>query len=1193
MNSENQHQSFDPFSQERLESSLHSQTNHETITAPTGPNKDNDDNDYNPSLTNPKPRVNHLVSDDSSSDNDDDEEDDHVNLLNEQQRQQRDGSEDEEDDDVPASLIVDTDEISPSLLKNNQKPSQFLSNPNSNGQEPASSSRRSRSSRHLPKSSFTKPHNVLFDESSNLRPSSSRHNHKHHQSLPVNYPNVSNYQVQPPTSRFLPLPITTPQRSNHSHGKSGRRKSATETAVAAAGMVSKAMTSVFRHDNKYKNYNNKANGNKNRQALQNAASTESTHYVPVGPRINLGLIDPKERALWKWSNVEHLDNFLREIYDYYLGNGFYCILLSRCLNMLTVIFVVGFSTYLTRCIDYSKLRSSSKLEQVQYPNCASTRLGPATTVLLWVFFMFWIVKVIQYIHDIKRLVDLKNFYFYLLDISEAEMQTISWQLVVKRLMILRDTNPQIMTDRRKQSKDVQDFLGSYSKQQKMGPHNVANRIMRKENYMIAMINKNVLNLNLPFPNIPVVDKFVKSLSFMNRPFLTRTLEWNLSLCIMDFVFKDGELDPEFLKEHNRDKLTGELRRRFILAGFTNIICAPITVLYMTLLYFFRYFNEYHRDPSAIGSRQYTPLAEWKMREFNELHHLFLKRLHQSYEPANRYVNQFPKEKTVLLSRFIVFVTGSFAAVLGIISLVDPELFLGFEITKDKTVLFYIGLFGSILAIARSMIPEREYLFDPETNLREVAEYTHYLPDDWTGMYHTDEVKDEFATMYDLKILIILRELLSVVITPFLLWFSLPKSSETIIDFFREFSVHVDGIGYVCSFATFDFSLNNSRRNAAKFHKDPSSHTVNQKDFDDEMYGNDGQDEDEELCNEYYSTADGKMLKSYLNFLENYGEGNGNTNPVAASHLNSSFYSHAGGGGHQSFMNSSNIHGRSINPGLASSYFGPTGGAAIRVPNAFESVYGSDMENSVMGKFNRIQQQQKSGTNTPVLSRSGLASSIMSGQALTTAFDKNLKRRHNNNITNTNNHHSILVNNNNNNNNNLKLRNKYSYRFKHPINVGSDLYEADEEEDEEGENDDTKTKPLSNLRHGTTTKYDDDIDNTDDADDIDSNGMEESYVLHALKPSNQRKSHRHQKHNKSLKTTTPTNNDLLNRSAAVSQKDLLLQNQQQQQSYESNDSDEDENGVDSINERTGGRGGTARGVLGLLNEFYNHNDVTKL
>lgn len=66
---------------------------------------------------------------------------------------------------------------------------------------------------------------------------------------------------------------------------------------------------------------------------------------PVTPRIRepaarkrraLAMIDPKEKAMWRWANVENLDNFLKEVYDYFYGNGIWSILLSRLLNLLYV-----------------------------------------------------------------------------------------------------------------------------------------------------------------------------------------------------------------------------------------------------------------------------------------------------------------------------------------------------------------------------------------------------------------------------------------------------------------------------------------------------------------------------------------------------------------------------------------------------------------------------------------------------------------------------------------------------------------------------------------------------------------------------------------------------------------------------------------------------------------------------------------
>ena len=56
----------------------------------------------------------------------------------------------------------------------------------------------------------------------------------------------------------------------------------------------------------------------------------------------------------------------------------------------------------------------------------------------------------------------------------------------------------------------------------------------------------------------------------------------------------------------------------------------------------------------------------------------------------------------------------------------------------------------------------------------------------------------------MKVSIFMQEILSVVLTPFILCFSLPDCAPEIIDFFREFTVHVEDLGYVCSFAVFDF-----------------------------------------------------------------------------------------------------------------------------------------------------------------------------------------------------------------------------------------------------------------------------------------------------------------------------------------------------------------------------------------------------
>lgn len=425
---------------------------------------------------------------------------------------------------------------------------------------------------------------------------------------------------------------------------------------------------------------------------------------------------------------------------------------------------------------------------------------------------------------------MQNFYRYALGIPDSDIQTVSWQEVVKQLMALRDLNPATAAEVQATHRR---FLGSQSKQ-RMDAHDIANRLMRRDNYLIALINKDVLDLTIPLP-------FLKK-----KQFLSRTLELNLHYCILDFVFDNkDQIRPLLLKDTHRRTLSLALQRRFRFAGLANVLIAPFVVVYSLLLYFFRYFTEYQRNPSQISSRQYTPFAEWKFREFNELPHLFQRRINMSFPFASRYLDQFPKDKTVQIAKFIAFVTGALASVLAIASVIDPESFLAFEITPERTVLFYLGIFGTVWAVARGTVPEEDHVFDPEYALSNVTEYTHYMPHHWRGRLHTNDVRTEFAALYQLKITVFLEEILSVIVTPFILWFSLPRCSDRLIDFFREFTIHVDGLGYVCSFAVFDFNKGGNNL--------PGPDVGNAQ----------------ELREQYYTTKDDKMIASYYGFIDNY------------------------------------------------------------------------------------------------------------------------------------------------------------------------------------------------------------------------------------------------------------------------------------------------------------------------------------
>lgn len=537
--------------------------------------------------------------------------------------------------------------------------------------------------------------------------------------------------------------------------------------------------------------------------------------------------DPKEKAMFRWVNVLNLDNFLLDVYTYYICHGFWSTVLMRFFNIVTIGFIVGFSLFLTQCIDYRDFKGKTKMSEILVPQCAS-KMGFTPKALLWLTTFIWLWKSIGYILDIPRLRHMHDFYLYLLGIPEDEIQSISWQEVVSRLMALRDSNPNTAEAA---AKKRSGWIKTQSKQ-RMDAHDIASRLMRRQNYMIAMINKDILDLTIPVP------------FFRNRRLFTRTLEWSIDLCIMDFIFNDkGQVRSLFLKDTHRKDLSIALRNRFLMTGVASLIFAPFLAAFFVIKHIFLNFNEYQKNPSQIGTREYNPYAEWKFREFNELYHLFQRRIFMSYPFASRYINQFPKDKTVQTAQLITLVSGAVVSVLGLATVLDQENFLNFEITPGRTTIFYLGVFGTIWAVARGLLPDDNMIYDTSNSLQEVIDFTHYEPAHWKGRLHTTDVKQEFSQLYQMKLVIFVEEVLSMIFTPFVLCFSLPNCSERIIDFFREFTIHVDGIGYVCSFAEFGFYKPGVKPPAT----DP---TKNARD-------------------EYFASKDNKLEHSYWGFINDY------------------------------------------------------------------------------------------------------------------------------------------------------------------------------------------------------------------------------------------------------------------------------------------------------------------------------------
>jgi autophagy-related protein 9 len=463
------------------------------------------------------------------------------------------------------------------------------------------------------------------------------------------------------------------------------------------------------------------------------------------------------------------DNFLIEIYNYYFGQGFLCILIDNLLNIFGLLFLILYSVFLFECVDYPTLYSEHNLRKaIQISNIKNA--GFFTIICIIMTSFIFVYKLSGLIDKIKRTRKVKDWYINHLNIDETQIKFTKWSTIIDKLVELSDNK--LFT--------------------KINKLDIINRIMRKNNYFIAMVDLNILDLNIYIP------------FYGQYSFLSKYLEWNIHKCISNFIFdSDSQVKKVFLHSSNSEetlnKLQDELRKRFLTMTIINLTCLPFILLFQLTYFFFKYAEEYRRDPHLLGLRQYSHYSRWKFREYNELPHIFEQRLNMSYDDANKYISHFSNKISVMIKQFIVFIASSFIIFLTIISIQDEDILFN-EVTSGKSVLWYIGILGGIIGLCKFIRSSDDKVYKPDVLLKRVSLYTHYYPENWINKeYHTDTYQ-EFSKFFQIKIFSLLEELFSFIITPYVLYFKLRKDTNKIVNFFINYTSYNNNVGNMCSFA---------------------------------------------------------------------------------------------------------------------------------------------------------------------------------------------------------------------------------------------------------------------------------------------------------------------------------------------------------------------------------------------------------
>ncbi|CAD6192338.1 unnamed protein product [Caenorhabditis auriculariae] len=490
-----------------------------------------------------------------------------------------------------------------------------------------------------------------------------------------------------------------------------------------------------------------------------------------------------QMASQRWDHIDNLDMFFTHVYEYHQESGFLCIVLQKLFSLFfSFSSFLFFSTFFFQCVDYdvlfankntttsgAKISGKRHFSDAVIDNCAG-QLNPLVVVALLVAIIYWITRVVKYTNYVIEMHRIQHFYYTALNITDDQLVNLTWHAVVKRIC------------------DVQPRLHLMIHTERMTSIDVYHRILRYKNYMVAMVNKRILQPIFTVPFLGQVAYFPNGLkSKIERMlFYSSTAPW------------DGpNLREEYKMVETLEGLTAKLEKDCAFYGLVYLVMMPVLFPFQILVFIFSLAELLKRRPDELGMRRYSNYGRYLVRHFNELDHELSARLNRSHMFATAYMDQFFSPVMSIVAKNMMFVTAAIVSVLAILSAWDED------VIQIEHVLTVISAGSVILVASRGLVKDENLVWQPEVLMTHVASELHYLPGEWKGHAHAENVRTEFDQLFQMKWMFYLLEVSSPILTPFILLFWLRPRCAELIRFFHDYTDRVEGLGDVCSFSMMD------------------------------------------------------------------------------------------------------------------------------------------------------------------------------------------------------------------------------------------------------------------------------------------------------------------------------------------------------------------------------------------------------
>jgi len=450
--------------------------------------------------------------------------------------------------------------------------------------------------------------------------------------------------------------------------------------------------------------------------------------------------------------------FLTKVYFYYINDGFNNIILKELMHIFTSSFLIFYTIFLYNCVDWNLIFTiSEKTKLKDLINLSHYfKLNIFNWGLFLIFIFITICKIIGLVNSFKDYKFIKKFYNDTLKINDNELNLTKWNTIISK------------------------FKEEY-KNNDINIYYINHKIACKDNYLITIMNKDILNLS----------------------YITTIMEWNIVFCILNSIFdKDIKYNKKFL---NNDKVfIQSIKYKLTFIAMLNFIFMPFIFMYILFYYLFKYGEKFYSNPSYIITRNWTLMARWKLRNYNELYHEYSKKFIMSQKPCNEYSNLYPNKILTTINKFLVFILSSIFVVLVFISIINERILINLYITHNKQTIWFIGIIGSFIAILKKNIIETVPDY-PKEKMETLKYHINCIPEQW--LKNTQNKNKDFFNYYQLQYLILLKDFYYTLMIPFELY-KMSLNTKNIMIYLNSITINTS-YGHTNKFSLFYDDMNTS------------------------------------------------------------------------------------------------------------------------------------------------------------------------------------------------------------------------------------------------------------------------------------------------------------------------------------------------------------------------------------------------